>query len=116
MKKPCSEMFCLRNQDITDAKAFFLFIFYVELRLAYHVSLFATVPLIALTWCFKPGKHISIQTNRGLLFHWAIELIVAYSIAPVSNFLFGAYSVVVISYKKFMLNTKHFLRKSIVRL
>ena len=23
MKKPCSEMFCLRNQDITDAKAFF---------------------------------------------------------------------------------------------
>ena len=22
MKKPCSEMFCLRNQDITDAKAF----------------------------------------------------------------------------------------------
>ena len=32
MKKPCSEMFCLRNQDITDAKAFF-FIFYVELRL-----------------------------------------------------------------------------------
>lgn len=28
-------MFCLRNQDITDAKAFFLFIFYVELRLNY---------------------------------------------------------------------------------
>ena len=23
MKKPCSEMFCLRNQDITGAKAFF---------------------------------------------------------------------------------------------
>ena len=25
MKKPCSEMFCLRNQDITDAKAFFIY-------------------------------------------------------------------------------------------
>ncbi|WP_436915663.1 hypothetical protein, partial [Acinetobacter gandensis] len=23
--KPCSEMFCLRNQDITDAKAFFIY-------------------------------------------------------------------------------------------
>ena len=37
MKKPCSEMFCLRNQDITDAKAFF-FIFYVELRLIISIS------------------------------------------------------------------------------
>ena len=27
MKKPCSEMFCLRNQDITDAKAFFYLFF-----------------------------------------------------------------------------------------
>ena len=25
MKKPCSEMFCLRHQDITDAKAFFIY-------------------------------------------------------------------------------------------
>jgi hypothetical protein len=25
--KPCSEMFCLRNQDITDAKAFFYLFF-----------------------------------------------------------------------------------------
>ena len=38
MKKPCSEMFCLRNQDITDAKAFFYLFFmsnsgYVNLAL-----------------------------------------------------------------------------------
>jgi hypothetical protein len=47
MKKPCSEMFCLRNQDITDAKAFFyLFFMSNSGYLVYHWWLFATVPFL----------------------------------------------------------------------
>ena len=37
MKKPCSEMFCLRNQDITGAKAFFHLFFMSNSGYSYYM-------------------------------------------------------------------------------
>ena len=64
MKKPCSEMFCLRNQDITDAKAFFYLFFmsnsgylFIDLSAARMMSLASVKsPFAALTnFCASKG-------------------------------------------------------------
>ena len=53
MKKPCSEMFCLRNQDITDAKAFFYLFF------------MSNSGYLGKEWQGKPAGYISYGGSNG---------------------------------------------------
>ena len=59
MKKPCSEMFCLRNQDITDAKAFFYLFFMSN---SGYLSIYPYIEMgTQALWLRDPEKHDFIE-------------------------------------------------------